>query len=250
MKFLSTTFILTLTLQVYAHDGHRPKTSEKEDTKTEDKVLAPIIIYPDKSIDSHRHDTTDRVQILTRDKIEKSSAQSLAELVDNQPGVDTQDYCVNCGAKRLTINGLRAEHTSILVDGIPLYSSVSSVYGLDTIPTFAIEEIEVMRGSGSALVNPDSIGGTINLFTIHPQQTGGKVRGFLGSHQTQNYEVIYHHVGEQTRWSLGGDFSQLRSWDTDRNNVVEAPFRRRSSFFLKQTTALSSQTQWSLRHGH
>jgi outer membrane receptor for ferrienterochelin and colicins len=239
-------FLLVLfCAQAWAHDGHRP------DPKLEQvKVFAPIIIYPDKSIDSHRHDTTDRVQTISRETIEKSSAQSLADLVDNQPGVDTQDYCVNCGAKRLTINGLRAEHTSILVDGIPLYSSVTSVYGLDTIPTFAIEEIEVMRGSGSALINPDSIGGTINLFTIHPQKTGGKIRGMLGSQQTQNFEVLYNHVGAKTRWSLGGDFSELNSWDTDDNGVVEAPFRSRKSFFIKQTTALSDKTQWSLRFGH
>lgn len=237
--------ILLLTLLIaplaMAHDGHRPEKT---------KVLSPIVIYPDKSIDSHRHDTTDRVQTMSRKQIDQSTAQSLADLVDNQPGVDTQDYCVNCGAKRLTINGLRAEHTSILVDGIPLYSSITSVYGLDTIPTFAIEEVEVMRGSGSALINPDSIGGTINIFTAHPQKTGGRARGFLGSNQTQNYEWLYNRVGEKTRWSLGGDFSQLRHWDTDNNGVVEAPFRSRTSFFAKQTTNFTSSLQWSLRLGH
>lgn len=241
--------ILAFSVLVWAHDGHRAKPGPKS-AETTEKKFQPIIIYPDASLDSHRHDTTDRIQVITKEKIEKTSSTSLADIVDNQPGVDTQDYCVNCGAKRLTINGLRAEHTSILVDGIPLYSSISSVYGLDAIPALAIEEIEVMRGSGSALINPEAIGGAINILSLHPEKTSTKLRASLGTYQSQNYEFLHQNAGEKIKWSLGGEVNQVRAWDEDRNGLSESPFRRRQSFFLKQTWSISDTLQWSLRGGH
>lgn len=231
-------------------DKHEEHHEGDDHSQDQPRTFKPIIIYPDKSIDSHRHDTTDRIQVMGHDKIAKSRANSLAELVDEQPGIDTQDYCVNCGAKRLTINGMRGEHTSILVDGIPLYSSVTSVYGLDTIPSLAIEEIEVMRGSGSALINPEAIGGALNLFSIHPQETGGQWRSTMGSYQSHAHEVLYSHVGDNVRWSLGLEYNGTRAWDVDKNGVSESPDRERLSFFGKQTWTISDRLQWSVRVGH
>lgn len=245
-QWMALIVVFVASMTAWGHDGHRQNPAATEQDR---RYLRPIIIYPDKSIDSHRHDTTDRIQVISREQIDKSSATSLNEIVDNQPGVDAQDYCVNCGAKRLTINGLRAEHTSILVDGIPLYSPISSVYGLDAIPALAIEEIEVMRGSGSALINPDAIGGAINIFTVHPQESGGRIRLSLSDYQTQNYEALAHIVRGDIRWSVGGEFNQLRAWDVDRNGLSESPFRRRHSVFAKQTWNINENLRWSLRFG-
>ena len=83
-------------------------------------------------------------------------------------GLITRPTCANCGAKRLRINGLKGEHTSILIDGLPLHSTISSFYGVDNIPVNGIENILVMRGAGASLTNPEAIGGTINIQTVDP----------------------------------------------------------------------------------
>ncbi|NJM10296.1 MAG: Plug domain-containing protein [Bdellovibrionaceae bacterium] len=121
--------------------------------------LPAVVVTPDgKELNNRRSYTTDKVEVLKKDRIEKSTATSLNEAMDRMPGVDSHDYCVNCGAKRISINGLRGDHTSVLVDGIPLYSAVTSVYGYDAIPMQSIHEIEVKRGTGGALINPEAIG--------------------------------------------------------------------------------------------
>ena len=70
-----------------------------------------------------------------------------------------------CGVKRVMLNGLRGEHTTILVDGVPTHSLVSSVYGLDATSAAGVERIEIARGAGASLIAPEAIGGTINLIT-------------------------------------------------------------------------------------
>src|SRR5690606_10358644 len=101
-------------------------------------------------------------------KFNEPQRQTLSDLVRDQIGVETQTYCANCGAKRLTINGLKGEHTSILIDGLPLHSAISSFYGVETVPVNGIQEINVMRGAGASLTNPEAIGGTLDIITVDP----------------------------------------------------------------------------------
>ncbi|NDG26389.1 MAG: Plug domain-containing protein, partial [Proteobacteria bacterium] len=68
---------------------------------------------------------------LPKERIEQKNAPTLSEAVAGESGVDAQTSCATCGSKRVTVNGLRGEHTTILVDGVPLHSAVSSFYGVD-----------------------------------------------------------------------------------------------------------------------
>jgi outer membrane receptor for ferrienterochelin and colicins len=197
--------------------------------------------------DSHRHDTADKVEVLSKDRIEKSNSTSLNEAIDRMPGVDSQDYCVNCGAKRISINGLRGDHTSVLVDGIPLYSAVSSVYGFDAISMQAVEEIEVKRGTGSALTNPEAIGGAINIITLMPKESSSKVSVSDGTHRSRIGEVLHSYVSKNYKLSVGGEFNRQEPWDTDGNGFAESPWKSRYSIFAKQTVNLSDQIQWATR---
>jgi outer membrane receptor for ferrienterochelin and colicins len=206
-----------------------------------------IINAEDEYFDYHRHDTTEKVEVLTKDRIEKTNATSLNDAVDRMPGVDSQDYCVNCGAKRISINGLRGDHTSVLIDGIPLYSAVSSVYGFDAISMQSVEEIEVKRGTGSALINPEAIGGSINIITLMPRESGGKATISYGDYNSRIAEVVQNYVNDKYKLSVGGEFSRQNAWDVDKNNFAESPWKSRYSLFLKQTVNISESTQWSTR---
>lgn len=200
-----------------------------------DKVdkLDQILIRAQKNLNIHKDHAATPIQVLNEKEIRKKNHSNLNELVDSQPGVDVQDYCVSCGATRLSINGMRGEHTSILTDGIPLFSSISSVYGVDSISTLSIQEIEVLRGSGSALIFPESIGGSLNLITINPLQTGGRVGYQHSTHANQAGEFVYSLVHPGIKYTLGADFDRQNNWDEDQNNIAEVPSRNRSSFFAK-----------------
>ncbi|MBY0313934.1 MAG: TonB-dependent receptor plug domain-containing protein [Bdellovibrionales bacterium] len=237
MSFLVTLIVSGLLSHAHDHDHDHSQP------------LHTILVTPENFFDSHRHDTTDRVEVLNKAHIDQSNATTLNEAVDRMQGVDSQDYCANCGAKRISINGLRGDHTSVLIDGIPLYSAVTSVYGFDAIPMQSVGEIEVMRGTGSALLNPEAIGGTINIITLSPTESGAKATASYGTYNSRIFELLNNYVSESKKYklSVGGELSRQNPWDVDNNGMSESPWRNRYSLFLKQSVNVSDTLQWATR---
>jgi outer membrane receptor for ferrienterochelin and colicins len=73
--------------------------------------------------------------------------------------------------------GLQGAYTQILFDGQPTMSSLAQVYGIEQIPSRMIERIEVVKGGGSAVYGPGSVGGVINVISRKPNQTSGFLFG-------------------------------------------------------------------------
>lgn len=200
--------------------------------------------------------STYKTERVSKDKFEQPNRQSLADLVKDQIGVEAQTYCSNCGAKRLTINGLKGEHTSILVDGLPLHSSVSSFYGVDSIPVNGIEEINVMRGTGASMVNPEAIGGTLNLITVDPltprqiYSTSMSVGDSLNS-SAQNHSALVTLANENKKIgiTLGGQYTLSNTWDGDENGIAESPERNIYSGIIKTRFLPNDNNDISLRLG-
>ncbi|MFJ5483677.1 TonB-dependent receptor plug domain-containing protein [Pectobacterium actinidiae] len=64
--------------------------------------------------------------------IERSGASNLNEAIDKNPGVAVQVECSICNARNVLLNNMPGRYTTLLIDGIPIFSSVSSAYGLDS----------------------------------------------------------------------------------------------------------------------
>ncbi|MCK5742520.1 MAG: TonB-dependent receptor, partial [Chlorobi bacterium] len=67
------------------------------------------------------------------------------------------------------LNGLEGRYSQILIDGRATFSALNGVYGLDQIPANMIEQVEVVRGGGSALYGGNAVGGVINIITKDPE---------------------------------------------------------------------------------
>ncbi len=53
----------------------------------------------------------------------------------------------------------------VLIDGMPIVSSLSTVYGLSGIPNALIERVEIVKGPASSLYGSEAVGGLINIIT-------------------------------------------------------------------------------------
>lgn len=115
-------------------------------------------------------------------QMEQTNASNVLEAVDNRPGVSVQSECSVCNARNITLNNLPGRFTTLLVDGIPLYSSVSSAYGLDGISVDGLERIDIARGAGTSLTAPEALAGTVNLITKRPKVAETIIRGQVGSY--------------------------------------------------------------------
>lgn len=238
------------TLNVYGddHDGH-----QHHNTPTE---IAPVVIdngtAPQHSLDAL---STFKTENVAPQKLKDSSRQTLSEVLRDQVGVDSQVFCANCGAKRLTINGLKGEHTSLLVDGLPLHSAVSSFYGIDNVPVVSLSDIQVMRGAGASLTNPEAIGGTLNLITVNPLAGESRVSSSITVDDSlygkaQNHSLLYTLRDQGKKWgvSFAGQYLESQPWDEDQNRVSESPYREGGSAMIKGRFRSGGKNDFMVRH--
>ncbi len=98
----------------------------------------------------------------------KNPTSCLFDALQNVNGVRPQLNCNICNTGDIHINGLEGPYTMILIDGMPIVSSLSTVYGLSGIPTALIERVEIVKGPASSLYGSEAVGGLINVITKNP----------------------------------------------------------------------------------
>ncbi len=95
----------------------------------------------------------------------RNPTSNMFEALQNINGVRPQLNCQVCNTGDIHINGLEGPYTMVLIDGMPIVSSLGSVYGLSGIPTALVERIEIVKGPASSLYGSEAIGGLINIIT-------------------------------------------------------------------------------------
>ena len=118
-----------------------------------------------------------RLELIPQDVIKLSASRTLADAVEFTTGIRTENNCQNCNFSQIRLLGLMGNYSQILFDSQPTMSSVAMVYGVEQIPTAMIDRIEVVKGGGSALYGPGSVGGVINVIPMRPSKSGGYFEG-------------------------------------------------------------------------
>lgn len=106
----------------------------------------------------------DREQI---DRLGVSSLPGVATYLTQQP-FSFGGWVQRSAAQHFQLRGLGVDTTLVLINGRRAQPSASSVslnaFDLNTIPLTAVERIEVMSDSASAIYGSDAIGGVVNIF--------------------------------------------------------------------------------------
>ncbi|MFK8102823.1 MAG: TonB-dependent receptor [Saprospiraceae bacterium] len=108
------------------------------------------------------------VNVIDQQTLENAQACNLSEGLRFQPGLRVETDCQTCNYTQLRMNGLAGGYSQILINGRPIFSPLTGLYGMEQIPSNMIERIEVVRGGGSALYGSSAIGGTVNVITKIP----------------------------------------------------------------------------------
>jgi outer membrane receptor for ferrienterochelin and colicins len=90
---------------------------------------------------------------------------SVFECLQNVNGVRPQLNCNICNTGDIHMNGLEGPYTMVLIDGMPIVSGLSTVYGLTGIPQSLIERMEIVKGPSSSLYGSEAVGGILNIIT-------------------------------------------------------------------------------------
>ena len=108
------------------------------------------------------------VEVYSPVYFEANPAPSIFESLQNVNGVRPQLNCNVCNTGDIHINGLEGPYTMVLIDGMPIVSGLSTVYGLTGIPQSLIERVEIVKGPASTLYGSEAVGGLINVITKKP----------------------------------------------------------------------------------
>ena len=146
-------------------------------------------------------DLTADVTVIGHDEIVRAGVQSLAELLQRQPGVQIS---MNGGAgstSAVFLRGVNGNQTLVLIDGMRVGSATAGTTTLEAIPLDLIDHIEILRGPASSLYGADAIGGVIQVFT----RRGGGAPSWNGSASYGTYgtsQATAGVAGAQDAWRL------------------------------------------------
>ncbi len=118
--------------------------------------------------ESYKMESVTPVEIYTAKFFQKSPTPNLFYALQMVNGVRPQLNCNVCNTGDIHINGMEGPYTMVMIDGMPIVSSLSTVYGLMGIPNGIVERIEVVKGPASTLYGSEAVAGVINVITKSP----------------------------------------------------------------------------------
>ena len=144
------------------------------------------------------------ILVIDREEIEKSGFSTVSEMMQNMTISSQGAYSSSAVADErgtvtnVNLRGLGAENTLVLLDGRRLPDEAGlGVVDLSTIPMAAVERIEVLKDSASAIYGSDATGGVVNIIT-RKDLTGSAI--FARGRIDQRHHEICSQRGPRVRF--------------------------------------------------
>jgi len=125
---------------------------------------------------SDRHDepissTTRTTFVVTQAQMEASGDKTIADALENVPGVEIYRYGAFGAEANISIRGATSTSVLVLLDGVPVTPASSGYIDLGSLSTVGVRSLEVVEGAGSTLYGSSAVGGVINIITSVPHGT-------------------------------------------------------------------------------
>ncbi|MBI5402685.1 MAG: TonB-dependent receptor [Ignavibacteriae bacterium] len=166
------------------------------------------------------------VKVLDERKISTVNGSRLSDILKTTGNVFMKTYGGDGSLSTISLNGLGAEHTLVLIDGKKINSFQNSQADLSLIPKDKIEKIEIMSNGASSLYGSNAIGGVINVITksLRNDNPKAELSGTLGSYGYNKYSVNYGNSTGNLKYDLfysreksKGNFKYIYYDGTSRN---------------------------------
>ena len=189
-----------------------------------------------------------KVDVVTQKFLKKIATANVMEVIENVNGVQKQINCGVCGTNDIHINGMEGPYTLVLINGMPVMSSLSTVYGLNGIPTSLIKQIEIIKGPSSTLYGTEAVAGVINILTKDPLDVSTvELESFITSHLEKNIDFAYAPKMEKVDVLFSGNYFKMDNFiDDNDDNFTDIPFSERLSLFNQWNFKMKSQKSFSL----
>jgi len=230
---------------IFSHIGYKPIEIK---IKSNNLNLGTIILESDDRLEEvvvsgtlkpvSRLDSSIPVEVYAQTFFKSNPTASIFEALENINGIRPQFNCNVCNTGDIHINGQEGSYTMVLIDGLPIVSGLSTVYGLSGIPKSLVERVEVIKGPASTLYGSEAIGGVINLITRLPENTSRlSVDSFISGWGEVNTDVGYKYsLSGKNSGLLGINyFNYSNPIDNNQDGFTDLTLQDRISIFNKLT---------------
>lgn len=204
---------------------------QENSTLLEDVVISGSLVEEVKQSES-----AVPIEVYKADFFKANPTPSVFESLQNVNGVRPQLNCNVCNTGDIHINGLEGPYTMVLLDGMPIVSGLSTVYGLTGIPQGLIERVEIVKGPASTLYGSEAVGGLINIITKSPENAAkASVDMFVSSWGEANTDVgVSFEAGKQANSLVGiSYFNYQNPIDKNNDGFTDITLQDRISVFNK-----------------
>ena len=176
------------------------------------------------------------VTIISSEVFSLNPTSNILDALYQVNGLNPQVNCNMCNTSDIGINGMPGPYTMVLIDGMPIVSSLSTVYGFSGIPNSMIDRVEVVKGPASSLYGSEAIGGVINIITKNPE----KVPGMFADASVTTWEEYSSNIGfsrkvsdnVSTMFNVDGYYYNTPK-DQDNDGFMDKTLQKRVSVFNK-----------------
>ncbi|MFK7899476.1 MAG: TonB-dependent receptor [Cyclobacteriaceae bacterium] len=192
---------------------------EKVQLKTDETLLSEVVVTGTlKPV--YLKDSPVKTEVVTSKYLRDNIApMNLSESIFLINGVQEVIGCGICYTNSISINGLPGPNTAILLDGMPIYGNLASVYGLNSIPNSVIDRIEIIKGPSSTLYGAEATAGVINVITKSPKNTDRLTAELKTTEHLETFaNAAYTYKTSKMDVLLGGNYTKLANFDDNNND--------------------------------
>lgn len=171
-------------------------------------LLEEITVTGEKSISSLA-ELAPSVEVITAQEIQKSSAQTIAKLLETVAGVFVKSYGPAGARQVVSMRGSEGNQVLVLIDGQRFASAQNGAADLNAIPVSAIESIEILKGGASALFGSNAMAGVINIRTksaSRREKLQVSQHSSFGSFDTRELAARLEQAISQVKYNLAFDW--------------------------------------------
>jgi vitamin B12 transporter len=165
---------------------------------------------------------------LSKEDLEKNSGKSLADLLNEVPGLQMDgNFSVPGTNVSYYVRGGRNRNTLVLIDGVPLNdpSAIAAEYDLRYIPVSQIESIEVLKGGLSTLYGTNAAAGVINItLKKSTDKVGAEASAEAGSFKTFSQNLQVSGTQESFSFLLNGARTTSEGFSSAQDNDPAVEF--------------------------
>ena len=176
-----------------------------------------------------------RVHVVPSRFLETVPTVNVMEALARVNGLSEQIDCSICHTSSIRINGVDGANTAVLIDGMPLMSSLAAQYGLQGISPILVHQVEIIHGPVSTLYGSEALGGVINILTKNPAATPSlSVNAYGSSRGAVAAEFSAAPFRGRTGLVASGTVLSARTWrDANADGFSDGPLINRTGMFAK-----------------